>query len=62
VIRYFGNRKKIFNVHFRNIRGTGRFVETFPDEGDGFRQGHQVYREVGLTALMPDHAPASGQS
>ncbi len=21
VIRYFGERKKIFNVHFRNIRG-----------------------------------------
>ena len=21
VIRYFGSRKKIFNVHFRNIRG-----------------------------------------
>ena len=21
VIRYFGTRKKIFNVHFRNIKG-----------------------------------------
>ncbi|MBT6905959.1 MAG: TIM barrel protein, partial [Gemmatimonadetes bacterium] len=35
VIRYFGERKKIFNVHFRNIKGgLGNFVEVFPDEGD----------------------------
>jgi mannonate dehydratase len=35
VIRWFGARKKIFNVHFRNIRGRrDDFVETFPDEGD----------------------------
>jgi mannonate dehydratase len=35
VIRYFGSRKKIFNVHFRNIRGRrDDFVETFPDNGD----------------------------
>src|ERR1700694_228305 len=36
VIRYFGSRKKIFSVHFRNILGhRDEFVETFPDEGDG---------------------------
>jgi len=35
VIRYFGSRGKIFNVHFRNIRGhRNDFVEVFPDEGD----------------------------
>ncbi len=35
IIRWFGTRGKIFNVHFRNIRG-GKlsFMETFPDEGD----------------------------
>ena len=35
VIRWFGSRKKIFNVHFRNIKG-GRysFTEEFPDAGD----------------------------
>ena len=34
VIRYFGTRKKIFNVHFRNIHGGfGDFQETFPDVG-----------------------------
>ncbi|MEH3107821.1 MAG: mannonate dehydratase [Sphingomonas fennica] len=31
VIRYFGSRKKIFNVHFRNIKGRrGKFQEVFP--------------------------------
>ena len=61
VIRWFGSRKKIFNVHFRNIRG-GRdnFVaEMFPDEGDvDFVKMLKVYREMGYEdLLMPDHAP-----
>jgi len=61
VIRWFGSRRKIFNVHFRNIRG-GRdnFVaEMFPDEGDvDFVKMLKVYREVGYEELlMPDHAP-----
>jgi mannonate dehydratase len=60
VIRYFGSRGKIFNVHFRNIRGhRDDFVETFPDEGDvDFVKAVKVYREVGYAGLlMPDHAP-----
>jgi len=60
VIRYFGSRGKIFNVHFRNIRGKrDDFVETFPDEGDvDFVKAVKVYREVGYAGLlMPDHAP-----
>jgi mannonate dehydratase len=60
VIRYFGSRGKIFNVHFRNIRGRrDDFVEVFPDEGDvDFVQCIQVYREVGYPyMLMPDHVP-----
>ena len=60
VIRYFGSRKKIFNVHFRNIRG-GRdhFVETFHDDGDvDMLQAALTYREVGYDGmLMPDHVP-----
>ena len=33
VIRYFGNKNKIFNVHFRNIKGNKlSFTEVFPDE------------------------------
>jgi mannonate dehydratase len=60
VIRYFGSRKKIFNVHFRNIRGKrGSFVETFPDEGDvNMVMAAQVYKEVEYPyMLMPDHVP-----
>ncbi len=60
VIRHFGSRKKIFNVHFRNIRG-GRnsFQEVFPDEGDvDFVEAMKVYREVGYEhMMMPDHVP-----
>jgi mannonate dehydratase len=60
VIRYFGSRKKIVNVHFRNIRGhRDDFVEVLPDEGDvDFVRAVQVYAEVGYTGmLMPDHVP-----
>ena len=60
VIRYFGSRKKIFNVHFRNIKGHRLdFRETYPDEGDiNFLECARVYREVGYEGmLMPDHAP-----
>jgi mannonate dehydratase len=60
VIRYFGSRKKIFNVHFRNIVGHRlNFREAFPDEGDiNFLECARVYREVGYDGmLMPDHSP-----
>lgn len=60
VIRYFGSREKIFNVHFRNIRGhRDDFQEVFPDEGDvDFVKAIQVYKEVGYRyLLMPDHVP-----
>jgi mannonate dehydratase len=60
VIRYFGSRKKIFNVHFRNIRGRFlNFQETFPDDGDvDMPAALRVYKEVGYDGmLMPDHVP-----
>jgi mannonate dehydratase len=60
VIRYFGSRRKIFNVHFRNIRGhRDDFQEVFPDEGDvDFVKAIRVYKEVGYPyLLMPDHVP-----
>jgi mannonate dehydratase len=62
VIRYFGSRQKIFNVHFRNIRGhRDEFVETYPDEGDvDFVKAIQTYKEVGYPyLLMPDHVPVA---
>jgi len=60
VIRWFGTRKKIFNVHFRNIQGKiGDFRETFPDDGDvNMIEAIRTYREVGYDGMiMPDHVP-----
>ncbi len=62
VIRWFGSRKKIFNVHFRNILGRrDDFMEVAPDEGsvDMFR-AVQTYKEVGYPYMIhPDHVVAS---
>ncbi len=63
VIRYFGSRKKIFNVHFRNIRGGFLdFQETFIDDGDvDMLKAMRVYKEVGFDGMMmPDHVPSIG--
>lgn len=60
VIRRFGKRNKIFNVHFRNVRGRrDDFMEVFPDEGSvDFVSALKVYREIGYSGLlMPDHVP-----
>ena len=60
IIRWFGKREKIFNVHFRNIRGKKLdFMEVFPDEGSiDFVEVINIYQEVGYKyMLMPDHVP-----
>jgi mannonate dehydratase len=60
IIRYFGQRKKIFNVHFRNIEGKFLdFRETLPDNGDvDFLRCIRTYKEVGYDGMMmPDHVP-----
>jgi mannonate dehydratase len=60
VIRRIGRRGKIFNVHFRNIRGRrDDFMEVFPYEGSvDFVAALKVYREIGYGGLlMPDHVP-----
>jgi mannonate dehydratase len=60
VIRWFGARKKIFNVHFRNIKGRKLdFMESFPDEGDmDMPRSLGAYRDVGYSYMvMPDHVP-----
>ncbi len=60
VVRWFGSRGKIFNVHFRNIRGRRlSFMETFPDEGDmSMWRSLRTYAEVGYRHMvMPDHVP-----
>jgi mannonate dehydratase len=60
MIRDFGGRGKIFEVHFRNVTSPlPHFVETFPD--DGYMDMYQVMkalREVRFTgAAEPDHVP-----
>jgi mannonate dehydratase len=60
VVRYFGQRGKIFNIHFRNIRGRrDDFCETYPDEGDlDMLEIARTLREVAYQhMLMPDHLP-----
>lgn len=60
VIRWFGTRGKIFNVHFRNIvGGRGHFREAFPDEGDiNMYRALLTYHDVGYDGMiMPDHVP-----
>ncbi len=61
IVRYFGERKKIFNIHFRNIRGgLHNFQEVWPDEGDvDMYKLAKVLRDVEYPyMLMPDHAPS----
>jgi mannonate dehydratase len=60
VIHYFGVRQKIFNVHFRNIRGRRlQFEETFPDNGSvNMVRAMQTYKAIGYEGMMmPDHVP-----
>ena len=60
VIREFGRRGKIFNVHFRNIRGRrDDFQEVYPDEGDvDMWKAMLAYRDVGYDGMvMFDHIP-----
>jgi mannonate dehydratase len=60
IIRYFGERKKIHIIHFRNIvGGRNRFQEVWPDEGimDMYVL-MKTLKEVGYPHMVvPDHAP-----
>ncbi len=60
VIRILGGQTKIFNIHFRNIRGKrDDFQEVYPDEGDmNMVEVAMTLREVDYPyMLMPDHMP-----
>jgi mannonate dehydratase len=62
IIRYFGSRKKIFNVHFRNIRGhRDEFAEVAPDEGSvDMYKAMLAYKEAGYEYMVhPDHNVSS---
>jgi mannonate dehydratase len=60
VIRHFGSQKKIFFVHFRDVRGTPeKFVETFHDDGKtDMLACLRAYRDIGFEGVCrPDHVP-----
>jgi mannonate dehydratase len=57
-VRWFGTRKKIFNIHFRNIKGNRlEFSEVAPDEGVvDFAKLMMTFKEVGYDGMVqPDH-------
>jgi mannonate dehydratase len=61
-IREFGPKKRIFMVHFRNIKGGYLdFREAMPDEGSlDMLNCLRAYREVGYDGILcPDHVPLS---
>ena len=60
VIRHFGKQKKIFFVHFRDVRGTPeKYEETFHDNGmTDMVACMRAYRDVGFDGVCrPDHVP-----
>ncbi len=60
IIKWVGERKQIFNIHLRNIKGGwNNFQEVYPDNGDmDFTQIIKALRDVGYDGMvMPDHIP-----
>jgi len=60
MIRDFGGRGKIFDVHFRNVSGPlPEFVETFPDDGyQDMAAVMRALRQVKFSGTaQPDHIP-----
>jgi mannonate dehydratase len=62
VVRYFGERKKIFMVHYRNIVGGYlNFDEVYPDNGAmDFYRLMKLFKQIGYRGMFcPDHVPLS---
>jgi mannonate dehydratase len=60
-LRWFGERGKLFNIHYRNIAGRKlSFMEVFPEEGDvDMVEAIRILAEVGYRYMvMPDHVPS----
>jgi mannonate dehydratase len=60
IIKWVGERKQIFNIHLRNIKGGwNNFMEVYPDNGDiNFLEILRALRDVGYDGMiMPDHIP-----
>jgi mannonate dehydratase len=59
-LRYFGQRGKLFYLHFRDVQGTGdRFNECFIGDGNvDLTAALRTLKEVGFTGcLIDDHVP-----
>ena len=59
-VQYFGKRKLIHFVHFRNVRGGKfKFEETFHDEGQiDMYKAMEAYYDIGFKGpIRPDHVP-----
>ncbi len=60
IIKWVGERKQIFNIHLRNIKGGwNNFQEVYPDNGDmNFAEIIRELRNVDYDGMvMPDHIP-----
>ncbi|MFY0653557.1 MAG: mannonate dehydratase [Cyclobacteriaceae bacterium] len=60
IIKWVGERKQIFNIHLRNIKGGwNNFQEVYPDNGDmDFAEIIRALRDVEYDGMvMPDHIP-----
>src|SRR6266542_2154648 len=60
VIRKFCGQKKVFFVHFRDVRGNvEKFEETWHDDGKtNLLECMRAYKEVGFEGVLrPDHVP-----
>ncbi len=60
IIKWVGERKQIFNIHMRNIKGGWNyFEEVYPDNGDmDFVEVVRALRDVEYDGMvMPDHTP-----
>jgi mannonate dehydratase len=60
IVKWVGERKQIFNIHLRNIKGGwNNFQEVYPDNGDmDFVAIIKALRDVDYSGMvMPDHLP-----
>jgi mannonate dehydratase len=60
IVQYLGERKKIYQIHMRNIRGgLHNFAEVYPDEGEmDFFQVMRILRDTQFGgSICPDHMP-----
>jgi mannonate dehydratase len=60
IVQYLGERKKIYQIHMRNIRGgLHNSAEVYPDEGEmNFFQVMRILRDTQFAgSICPDHMP-----